>query len=464
MQSVSSSDTEVSPAAKSDRHFNDFLLRRPILFFTCILIVTFTLLGWQIQRLQTQTISDLALHSTQTLAATLVNTKAQVRKLSISKFKGKEIRIRAFGPYAISSKIPRGLKTKFVRSTWQKLLDGKSRQYYEYDHSSGRTVLRYAHTFAPYGHKNSAKFEDARFILEITTPIETILEHNFQGVISTIFLLVICALIMIAFLQMILKKLRKEHALAKKFLREAEQADALRTEFLSTTSHELRTPLTAISGSLSIVLSDALGAIPEKPKNILTMANNNCKRLMLLVNDILDVNKIAAGEMSFNIEPHSLQDLIDAAIDNNRGFGETYNIRFHFDPIDENQTVEVDFNRFQQVMSNLMSNAAKFSPVDEDVVITVASRGSTYRISITDKGPGIPEYFRDKVFDRFSQADSSDTKQTGGTGLGLRIAKNIIEEFGGTIGFETEDGKGTTFYFDLDACHAEQSQLESLAS
>lgn len=464
MQSVSSPDVEISPTPKSDWALNSFLFRRPILVFTCILIITFTLLGWQIQRLQTQTISSLTLHNTQTLATSLINTKAQLKKLSISKYKGKEIKIRAFGPYAISSKIPRGLKGEFIRSAWQKLVDSKSRQYYEYDHSSGRTILRYAHTFAPYGHTISAKYEDARFILEITAPIETVFEHNPQGVISTIFLLIICALIMIAFLQVILKKLHAKHALAKKFLRDAEQADALRTEFLSTTSHELRTPLTAISGSLSIVLSDVLGVVPEKPKNILVMANNNCKRLMLLVNDILDVNKMIAGEMAFNMEPHTLQDLIKTAVDNNRGYGETYNIKFHFDPIDENKIVEVDFNRFQQIMSNLMSNAAKFSPVDEDVVITVTSHGSSHRVSVIDKGPGIPEYFRDKVFDRFSQADSSDTKQTGGTGLGMRITKNIVEEFGGTIGFETEEGEGTTFYFDLTAYHAEQSQPQSLAS
>ena len=242
MQSINSPGAEISQTFKTDGNFDGFLLHRPILFFTCILIVTFTLLAWQIQRLQIQTISNLALHSTQTLAATLINTKAQLRELSISNYKGKEIKIGAFGPYAVSSKIPRDLEGTFIRAAWQATLDGKTRQYYEYDHSSDHTVLRYAHTFAPYEHQNTAKFADARSILLITTPVETIFENDLQGVISTVFLLVFCALVMIAFLQIILKSLQKEQALAEKFLGEFEKADALRTEFLSTTSHELRTP------------------------------------------------------------------------------------------------------------------------------------------------------------------------------------------------------------------------------
>jgi len=113
--------------------------------------------------------------------------------------------------------------------------------------------------------------------------------------------------------------------------------------------------------------------------------------------------------------------------------------------------VNVDANRFQQVMSNLMSNAAKFSPPGETVDISVSSTAGFHRISVSDKGPGIPENFRSRIFDRFTQADASDTKKRGGTGLGMGIAKMIAEEFGGTIDFETEIGTGSTFFMDLPA-------------
>lgn len=452
-------------SAKTSWRPDSFLLKWPNFLFFCLLVVTFTTLAWQIQRLQSQTINSTAVLNARTLVSTLISTKSQLRNLSKSKYKGDKIKVQAFGPYGVSIKTPRGLKTEFIRTAWTKIDASNTREFYRFDIVNGRTTLRFAHTFAAYGPRNSGKYEDARRIIEITTPIETVWEHNLRGVLSMLFLLVFCAALMLAFFNFILGNMRKEHALAKKFLAEAEQADILRTEFLSTTSHELRTPLTAIGGSLSIVLSDVLGAVPEKPKSLLVMANNNCKRLLTLVNDILDVNKIVAGEMSFNIEPHELNDLINSALENNRGYGETYNINFICDPVPEGNMVEVDFNRFQQVMSNLMSNAAKFSPEDGTVLIDVSSTNGTHKISIIDSGPGIPESFRSKVFGRFAQADSSDTKQTGGTGLGLRISKMIVEEFGGTIGFDSVEGEGATFYFILDAYQVrEENPPQALAS
>ena len=230
---------------------------------------------------------------------------------------------------------------------------------------------------------------------------------------------------------------------------ERKQAEKLKTEFISTVSHELRTPLTSIKGSLGLIKSGAVGELPEKLKRMLDIAYNNSDRLVRLINDILDIEKIAAGKMDFYMGPMDLGSLLEQAIEANKGYGEQHNVRFILaDTIVEGK-VEGDHDRLMQVLANLMSNAAKFSPEGEAIEISLSAHEKGFRVSVSDHGPGIPEGFRDKIFGKFLQADSSDTRSKGGTGLGLNITKAIIEQHGGTIGFETETGKGTTFFFDL---------------
>jgi len=227
------------------------------------------------------------------------------------------------------------------------------------------------------------------------------------------------------------------------------QADMAKTEFVSTVSHELRTPLTSIKGSLGLIRSGALGVLPEKLHSMLDIAYNNSERLVLLINDILDMEKIQAGKMDFNMKPLGVASLIKDAMVANKGYGDEHSVTFECECFEDSIMVQGDGNRLMQVLSNLMSNAAKFSPQGGQVELSVVRNDSTIHITVRDYGPGIPEEFRKSIFEKFSQADSSDTRQKGGTGLGLSITKAIVEQHGGTIGFDSVSGEGSTFYFNL---------------
>ncbi len=230
---------------------------------------------------------------------------------------------------------------------------------------------------------------------------------------------------------------------------ERKAVEKSKAEFISTVSHELRTPLTSIKGSLGLVISGAAGDMPDKMAPMIKIAHSNCDRLVRLINDILDIEKIAAGKMEFSIQEVNLHEIVTQAIESNKGYGEDRGISFDLISTMPDARVDGDADRLMQVMANLLSNAAKYSPEKDTVEISLARHGKGYRVSVTDKGQGIPEEFHGRIFQKFSQADSSDTRQKGGTGLGLNITREIIEYHGGKIDFVTEQGKGSTFFFDL---------------
>ena len=230
---------------------------------------------------------------------------------------------------------------------------------------------------------------------------------------------------------------------------ERKKADKAKSEFVSTVSHELRTPLTSIKGSLGLIKAGAVGHLPDKLRSMLDIAYSNSDRLVLLINDILDMEKIEAGKMELHITPMDTISLIDEAIVANKGYGDEHGVTFMRSGLAEEVLINGDRDRLMQVLSNLMSNAAKFSPVEEVVEISTAYHGDFIRIAVKDNGSGIPEEFREQIFQKFAQADSSDTRKKGGTGLGLSITKAIVEQHGGAIDFDTETGKGSTFYVDL---------------
>jgi PAS domain S-box-containing protein len=236
--------------------------------------------------------------------------------------------------------------------------------------------------------------------------------------------------------------------------------DKAKNEFVSTVSHELRTPLTSIKGSLGLIKSGTVGKLPEKLQSMLDIAYNNSDRLVLLINDILDMEKIKAGKMDFHMKPTDIISLIEDAINANKGYGDEHGVTFTCRDCDENLLVRGDKDRLMQALTNIMSNAAKFSKNGELVELSGKRLGKIIRIAVKDNGQGIPEDFRDSIFDKFSQADSSDTRQKGGTGLGLSITKAIIEHHEGTIFFDTETGKGTTFYIDLPELEERSAQSE----
>ncbi|GGY81970.1 hypothetical protein GCM10011613_28340 [Cellvibrio zantedeschiae] len=231
---------------------------------------------------------------------------------------------------------------------------------------------------------------------------------------------------------------------------EIKRIDRMKSEFISTVSHELRTPLTAISGALGIIVNGAAGAVPDTAIKMLNIAHKNSLRLIHLVNDLLDMEKLTAGKMHFELKSQAIMPIVAQSIEANAAYAAQYNVKFKLvSQVRDDLRVNVDAQRLQQVLANFLSNAAKFSPPAEVIELRIEYFYNTVRVSVIDKGPGIPEEFRGRIFQKFSQADSSDTRQKGGTGLGLAICKEIIERMGGKIGFFSDGIKGSQFYFDI---------------
>ena len=214
-------------------------------------------------------------------------------------------------------------------------------------------------------------------------------------------------------------------------------------------SHELRTPLTSIKGALGLVRSGVTGDLPDRMTAMLEIAYANSDLLISLINDILDIEKIEAGKMVFRMEPVDLSDIVAKSVEANRTIGEHRSVVLTFNENPREATVNADGDRLTQVVANLISNAVKFSPAGGTVKISVTTHNGNLRVSIADDGPGVPDDFRERIFEKFSQADSTDTRGPGGTGLGLSICKAIIEGHGGSIGFTSNQGEGATFFFDL---------------
>ena len=227
------------------------------------------------------------------------------------------------------------------------------------------------------------------------------------------------------------------------------KVERLKDEFVSTVSHELRTPLTSIRGALGLISGGAFGAVPGEMKPMIDIAHANSERLVRLINDILDIEKIASGSMDFRIHRQRLSPLIRQAVEANSGYAAQYKVNIRYEDRAPDAEASVDADRLMQVMANLLSNAAKFSAPGADVIVSLDRQEGGLRIAVRDTGPGIPVEFRRKVFDRFAQADTSDSKKLGGTGLGLSIVKLIVERMLGTIGFTSEVGVGTIFFVDL---------------
>ena len=230
---------------------------------------------------------------------------------------------------------------------------------------------------------------------------------------------------------------------------ERKEIDRMKQEFISIASHELRTPLTSLKGALDLMHSGVVGQIPEAMAPMLEIAHKNSERLRRLIDDILSMEKLDAGKMEFSMQPLPVASLIDQAISEHAGYGTEYGVSFVINGEVPNVAILGDEDRLMQVFSNLMSNAAKFSSKGTIVWLSAREREQDVRISITDKGPGIPKEFQEKIFEKFSQANNSDSGHQNGTGLGLSIAKAVVERHGGNLGFQTETDVGTTFYFDL---------------
>lgn len=232
---------------------------------------------------------------------------------------------------------------------------------------------------------------------------------------------------------------------------ERKRMERLKNEFISTVSHELRTPLTSIRGALGLIAGGKAGELPEQTRALVEIAAKNSERLSRLIQDILDVERLEAGVMKFDLRPQPLMPVIEQAVQANAAYAEVYGTRLQVTETLPGARVVMDADRIGQVLANLISNAIKFSPRGQAVELLVSRRGDAVRTAVRDRGPGIPIEFRPRVFQKFAQADASNERSGNGTGLGLSISKAIVERHGGEIGFDTKLDGGTTFWFDLPA-------------
>ncbi len=230
---------------------------------------------------------------------------------------------------------------------------------------------------------------------------------------------------------------------------ERKRLDKLKDEFISTVNHELRTPLTSIKGSLGLAVGGVLGPMSADMEEAIGIAHRNCDRLIRLINDLLDVQKIASGRMVYRIAPVALCEVLKRAVGENSPMASERGLTLDLACPPQDLLVLADPDRLNQVVTNLLSNAIKFSPAGSPVSIDVRVDGPHAWICVTDRGPGIPEAFQARIFDKFSQADASNTRDKSGTGLGLNISRAIVEAHKGAITFDTRPGRGTTFRFSI---------------
>lgn len=227
------------------------------------------------------------------------------------------------------------------------------------------------------------------------------------------------------------------------------QLQQLKDEFISTVSHELRTPLTSIKGALGLVNAGTLGEVPESMGKLLQVAHSNSERLSQLINDLLDIEKLIAGKMPFDLLAVEVAKELEYAVNNLQPYASQFAVNLHLGDVTPELKITADKLRLQQVVTNLLSNAIKFSGKNSTVKITADRQSDQVRIAVHDSGIGIASEFQPRIFERFAQADGSSSRQSGGTGLGLAICKELVEQMGGTIGFSSVLHQGSVFYFTL---------------
>lgn len=225
------------------------------------------------------------------------------------------------------------------------------------------------------------------------------------------------------------------------------RVEQLKQEFLAVISHELRTPLTSLQATLTLLSHGAYGPLSEKGEKRVRSAESGAARLILLINDLLDIEKMEAGKLSMTYRDVNLAEIIDNSMEAVRGFAEEHGINVNHEP--KAVIVLADRDRMVQVVVNLLSNAIKFSEDGGTVEIKVAENGELVELQVIDHGVGIPAGYEDKIFAKYEQGPTVSGKKMKGTGLGLPICHAIVEQHGGTIGVRPTTGGGSTFWFSL---------------
>lgn len=269
---------------------------------------------------------------------------------------------------------------------------------------------------------------------------------------STIMVLLFVAIGGLLMVRLAREEKQREIAEAKR-----DEAEQNRNALISVIAHEFRTPVTAIVGSMSLLGTDLEDMPMDQIRQLVTMATNNTRKLQFLINDFLDLQKLESQSLKFSMAKVELVALVKRSMEQIKMYGVQFEVSYRLRDAPQQAFVQADEQRIEQVMANLLSNAAKYGAGDHPIDISVELRDNVVRVSVRDYGPGIAPEFQPQVFEKFStyakQASSSENKQIAqqvpSTGLGLSICKAIIEGHGGVIGFDSELNKGSCFYFEL---------------
>jgi signal transduction histidine kinase len=222
------------------------------------------------------------------------------------------------------------------------------------------------------------------------------------------------------------------------------QASEHKSQFLANMSHELRTPLNAILGYTELMVDGIYGDLPARAAGVLERVQNNGKHLLALINDVLDLAKIEAGQLSLTLEDYAMPDVVRSVVSATESLANAKGLKFIAEIVPGLPTGHGDARRLSQVLLNLVGNAVKFTDAGE-VAIGARAENGTFVLTVRDTGPGVAAADQAKIFEEFQQVDNSNTRKKGGTGLGLAISKRMVEMQGGTISVDSELGKGATF-------------------
>jgi len=246
-------------------------------------------------------------------------------------------------------------------------------------------------------------------------------------------------------------------------LSEQRRIERMKDEFLATVSHELRTPLTSVIGALGLLTAGAAGPLPDAARELAVVALRNGDRLGRLIDDVLDLTKLEGKRMELQSRAAALDTLVAEAVAANEGYAQRGGVVLQWTGTAASPTALVDPDRFLQIMANLLSNAIKHSKSGQSVRVRLYGVPKGWRIDVADQGPGIDPSFRARLFDKFAQADGSDRRAVGGTGLGLYISRLLVERMGGQIAAESTPGQGSTFSVVFPAHQAGAGWLLCLA-
>ncbi|MDL2717853.1 MAG: PAS domain S-box protein [Acidobacteriota bacterium] len=240
---------------------------------------------------------------------------------------------------------------------------------------------------------------------------------------------------------------------------ERREVERLKREFVSSISHELRTPLTSIRGSLGLLAGGVLGPLSPDATEVVAVAERNVVRLISLINDILDLERLEGGRLEMEFESSAAATIVERSLEAVRGFAAQASVRLIIDPVSVSASVRADADRLVQVLVNLVSNAVKFSPASGTVTVRVVLAPGMAEFQVEDEGRGVPPALREAIFERYRQVEASDSRRKGGAGLGLAICKAIVEQHGGAIGVRDAAGAGSLFWFRIPLVSTHRSSI-----